>query len=378
MDFRLEFVNEQMCQLYFSISSKEMKEMLEDAIKAQSNQKDSKNSNKNFDNAVEKVKSLIEDDIIENKIDEYEIEVIGTKSTRYLMNFEIGRPMMGIVEMCILPDNLNFSLPTFIPDIFYESKIEKDNVKSFIDKLFLANNLFKYEDANQVSLDSIITYDLRFEKDNVVINEIKDQKFDCMNDDDLDLDLIEGKKVGSEVYIDVDDVYTILKITSIKDRVPIEENNENVAKLKFGSIKSYDSLFKKIESVLEFQKNVDVAMIFILEGIIASNQIEISDEVIRFFAKKLHEDDINDKDILKEIKRIVIFEYLVRVVELKTDDGDLSNETQKKINDMSKMLFLADGRKSNIMSRQFIIEETKRAKILEYCRDNDYISNIKL
>ena len=82
--------------------------------------------------------------------------------------------------------------------------------------------------------------------------------------------------------------------------------------------------------------------------------------------------------MVQNIKRMLITEYLIKIVELKTDDEDLSDEVNKKMNDLSKLIFLADGRKSQSFTRTLFEDQIRQVKLLEYCKEAGLISNIRL
>ena len=372
MRTKLDFVNDQFCQMYFSFSKDEVNKLFEQVF-------DEFGYLDNSLDAREEVKNKIDFDILEDKMEESEIVIIGPRSTKFMTSIEKNKPIMGITQMCILPEDINISLPTFIPEELYKFEIDDNTVDNFVREILIENNLYRLENVARVLEDSIITYDLCYTSDDLLIKKVENQKFDMENDDDFDSAIFKNKKIGNEVVLDKGEVVTIAKITKIEKKVPFELNNEIVGKIKFGAIKTKESFLKRIKNTLEFQKDIQISIFYIIEAILNSNQFDFSDIVLNHFLKPIKNIEEHNKDsLVQNIKRMLITEYLIKIVELKTDDEDLSDEVNKKMNDLSKLIFLADGRKSQSFTRTLFEDQIRQVKLLEYCKEAGLISNIKL
>lgn len=368
MKFRLECVGEQFCQLYFGFDASEVNAMF---IKY------------NEDGSLEEVTTdkIIEtiEDVIDDKFNELDVTLVGPRKTSIITRVEKGKPLLGITKSCILPDDINISLPTFIPEELYEFKVEESSIDNFVHNVLIENNLYDLKDIKIVDDDCVVTYDLRYVKDDLIINEIKDQTTDVDDEDDIDLDKFMGKRINNEIVIDKDEVDTIAKITRIQKKVPYELTNEVVSKLKIGS-KTPKGFIEKVRNVLEFQKDIQIAMYFIIESISKSEQIKFDDVVVNFLLDSFPETNECDKDlVINSSKKMLICEYLVKVVELKTgSEGIISEALQKKIDESSRLFFLADGRRSQSFLRTLFEDQIDQIKVLEYCKEAGLISNIKL
>ena len=372
MRTKWDFINDQYCQMYFSFSKEEVNKFFEEIF-------DEYGYLANTIEAKEEVKNKIDYEILEDKIEESGVIIIGPRSTKIMTNIEMDKPIMGITQMCILPDDINVSLPTFIPEDLYKFEIDDNTVGNFAREILIENNLYTLENVSRVLEDSIITYDLCYTSDDILIKKVENQKFYMENDEDFDSAIFKNKKIGNEVVLDKGEVVTIAKITKIEKKVPFELNNETVSKIKFGNIKTKETFLKKIKNTLEFQKDIQISMFYIIEAILNSNQFEFSDVVIRHFLNPIKNiDEHNKESLVQNIKRMLITEYLIKIVELKTDDENLSDEVNKKMNDLSKLIFLADGRKSQSFTRTLFEDQIRQVKLLEYCKEAGLVSNIRL
>lgn len=376
MKFKLDCVNEQFCQLYFSLSASEVNNMFkENEYSLQRYALD----NVADEDIVEAILDKLEG-IIDDKFCELEVVTVGPRKTSVLTKIERNKPIMGICKTCVLPDDINISLPTYIPDELYNFKIDESSIDNFIHNSLIENGLYDLKDVDVVDDDCIVTYNLRYIKDDLILNEISDQTIDMSDDEeDIDSSKFDGKKNKDEVVIDKDDYSTIAIITRIQKKIPYELTNEVVTKFKMG-IKTKKGFIDRVKSVLEFQRDVQIAMYFIVESISKTNQIEFDDVVINYLLDTFPNVNESDKDlIIASTKKMLICEYLVKVVELKTGDLEISSEElQKKIKDSSRLFFLASGRKAQSFLVTLFEDQVQQIKVLEYCRDSGLISNIKL
>lgn len=370
MKYKFEYVNDQFCQMYFSFSVKEVNELFIEA---------KEDNIVNDEDILDYIKSKIDEDILEDKLDELEIITIGPRLTNFMTDIKAGKPLMGITRCCVLPEDINLSLPTEIPEAMYNFQIDDETIETLIHSLLISNNLYEIKDVDVVSDDCIVTYDLCYMKDDLILNKIENQTTDTDTDIDIDFNKFKNKKVNGKITIDKDEVNTVAIIKKIEKKVPYELTNEVVSKLRFGSIKTKKGLFDKVRSVLEFQKDIQTAVFYIVESIHSTNQINFEDNVIEFFLKGLPEIEANNKkEIIDNIKRMLITEILIKVIELKTDDEDISPELYKKLDDLSKLIFIADGRKSQSLLRDMFDDQIRQLKLLEFCKETGMVSNIKI
>lgn len=372
MRTKLEPVNEQFYQLYFSFSITEVEKMFEEVFDKYTYLPDS-------DEAIEEIKEKIDNEILEDEIEDLDLVVVGPRITKFMTTVKKGKPLMGITQMCVLPDDINISLPTFIPEELFKFDIDDETVENLIKEILIGNNLYSMEEVNIVDEDSVITYDLCYTNDDLLINKIENQEFDMQSDDELNPKLFINKKVGNEVVIDKSEITTIAKITKIEKKVPYSLTDEVISKLKFGSVKTKSGFVKKIKSILEFQKDIQISVFYITEAILSSGQFKFSDVVINYFLKAVNKVENKITESLKNnIRRMLIMEYLIKIVELKTDDDFLSESTEKKLDDLSKLIFLADGRKPQTFTRTLFEDQVRQVRLLEYCKEAGLISNIRL
>lgn len=371
MRFKFECIKEQLCQMYFSLSVDEVEKLFVEA-------KDYCNNKECEKEIVEYIKDKIDNEILEEKFDEYDVITIGPRMTNFMSDITRGKPIMGISKCCLLPEDVSISLPTEIPEIMYNFNIEDSTIESLANGLLISNNFYTEQNIDFVDEDCYVTYDLCYMKDDLVLNEIKNQatemKFDLILSEKF-----RNKKVGSKVILDKDDVDTIAIIKKIEKRIPYELTDEVVCKLRFGSIKTKKGLFEKLKKILEFQKNIQTANFFIIESLLNSNQFEFDDCVIKFFFEglpKIKDEDV--EEMTNNIKRMLITEILIKIIELKTDNEDLSPDLYRKLDDLSKLVFIADGRKSKSLLREMFDDQIRQLKILKFCRDTGMVANIKL
>ncbi|MFA7010451.1 MAG: hypothetical protein WC240_04425 [Bacilli bacterium] len=368
MRIKQDYVSDQFHQIYFEISSVEMDHIFADVYEENA---DLINSREEF--LMEAVKEKIEFEIIADEIESLDVYIIGPKMVKYLTKIEKGRSLLGIAQFCILPDNVDLELPTYVPTKFLNVMVTNEDVTNTMNQILLKQGYFQTVSDDEVTRNAVITYNLLYKKGDFLINTIQDQTFDMTSESfDIDGEKFVGRRVGDIIVLDEDEIKVEAKITKIeiKEVIPITE--EIVKKLHFSRVTSVEGFYKKIKDTLEFGKLLDVIVYYLTEFIIQNKQLTFDDYVTDFYQRFAHNLDLtSDKvEYTLGVQRMLIIEYLSSIIDMKND-----NERVKHINkveDEQILAHLLDGEEI-YFEESFFDRRVQELKILNYCLEEKII-----
>jgi len=368
MRIKQDYVSDQFHQIYFEISSVEMDHIFADVYEENA---DLINSREEF--LMEAVKEKIEFEIIADEIESLDVYIIGPKMVKYLTKIEKGRSLLGIAQFCILPDNVDLELPTYVPTKFLKITVTNEDVTNTMNQILLKQGYFQTVSDDEVTRNAVITYNLLYKKGDFLINTIQDQTFDMTSESfDIDGEKFVGRRVGDIIVLDEDEIKVEAKITKIeiKEVIPITE--EIVKKLHFSRVTSVEGFYKKIKDTLEFGKLLDVIVYYLTEFIIQNKQLTFDDYVTDFYQRFAHNLDLtSDKvEYTLGVQRMLIIEYLSSIIDMKND-----NERVKHINkveDEQILAHLLDGEEI-YFEESFFDRRVQELKILNYCLEEKII-----
>jgi len=368
MRIKQDYVSDQFHQMYFEISSEEMNNIFTDVYDENA---DLVNSRDEF--IIEAVKEKIEIEIIADEIENLDVYIIGPKMIKYLTKIERGNSLIGIAQFCILPDNIDLELPTYIPTKFLDITIEDEDLENTIKKILLKQGYFQVVPSSEVTNEAIVTYDLLYKKDDFLINTIKDQTFDMTGENfDIDGEKFIHKHVDDIVPIDEDEIKVEAKIIKIETKSAMPITEEIVKKLHFSRVITIEGFKKKIKDTLEFGKLLDIIVYYITEFIIQNKQLVFDHYVTDFYKRFARNLDIaNDKfEYTLGIQRMLIIEYLSSIIDMKKEDERI--KYLNKVEDEQMLAHLLEGEET-YFEESFFNRRVQELNILNYCLEEKII-----
>lgn len=375
MRLKQDYVSSQFHQLYFELSPKEVNEIFEEVADENSNLTD-----QNSIEFIEKVKDKIEYETIQIQINELDVYMIGPKMITYLTDVKKDNIVLGIAKFCILPEELNIELPTYIPSSFIETNVTKEQTLSTINKILICNDYYDLIEVSEVDETSVITYDLCYTNNGTVLNKIENQTFDMseVTDENVDIDPLkfEKKKKDDIVILDNEEVKVEARIKKIEKKVAKELTDEIVKNLKFLRVTTATGFEKKINEIYKFGKTLDLLVYYVTEFIIQNKQIEFDSYVVDFYQKYASQCNLptDNIDYDSGIKRMLIIEYLSAIIDAKYEDENIMHVG--KIYDEQALAQLLDG-SDLFFDDAFFDHRMEELKIFNYC-ENEKIIDFKI
>lgn len=362
MRIKQDYVSEQFHQMYFEISVEEMDNIFTEVYEENADLIDT-----HTEALMESIKEKIEYEVLMDEIDNLDVYMVGPKMVKYLTKIERGKMLLGIVQFCILPENLDLELPTYIPTKFLDIEITDEDIDKLVNKILLENNYYELSESEIVTKTAIVTYDLCYTKDDLLINQIKDQIFDMASDNnDIDPLKLEGKKKADKVILDEDEIVVEARITKIEEKIPSTLTEEIVKRLKFSRVITVEGFKRKIRETVRFGKLLDVIVYYITEFVIQNKQLSFDSYVNNFYLKYAEHCDLTTEkiDYNMGIQRMLIIEYLSAIIDIKYD-GDRV-EYANKVGDEQILAHLLDG-SDLYFDDSFFERRIQEVKILNYC-----------
>ena len=223
-----------------------------------------------------------------DELKKHGIKGVGPLKFRYMSDVAYDRPLIGVCRFIKYDDSFNVEYPVKVnPNI----NIAIDKSSKELDDLFefvLLNRGLYYEEASRViNRNAKVDYELRYVSGDQVIEVIKNQHFDMLEDDDIDSSILIGAKIGDFVVLEDDNVTIGAVIQNVTNRYPFNEEdydedivNPILEKLRvnsFGQLKEafYHEYYKKEARDLYFDD--------IINQMAQSMQYDVSNEEIKFF-----------------------------------------------------------------------------------------------
>lgn len=364
----------QICQCYFYMSSREIDEML-----AQMKRKES-TTNELGISGYEEFESFY----LLPKLGQMKYITFGDYNVKYFSQLQKGKPLLGSVTICVMPDAANIALPRAVPNDLIK-ELPSTLVDDILNKVALKNNMYDLEIVDKVDDESFIIYDLRYLKNNFVINTIEDQDYDmAIKDSDINPELLKNVKVGDVVILNQDEDFTIEAIIkSIHHRVPRELTDQDLSKIDCPfDVKTIVELRKIIMDIIQFKYALDSYSYFILEFTLQNSSGIITEDVIDFFINNvmLIEEEIDD-ELMDKIKREIALECIDAIINYNYDYEDMvydfSSEQIRQVSDISSLAVLMSEIDEELENENFK-SDIKKYKLIRYCIDNKIVRNIKL
>lgn len=141
------------------------------------------------------------------ELKKHNIKGIGPLKFRYMSDLAYDKPLIGVCRFVKYDEAFDVDYPVSVnPNI--NLAIDKSNTE--LDDLFeyvlLSRGLYYEEASRVVNRNAKVDYELRYVSGDQVIEVIKNQHFDMLEDDDIDSSILIGAKIGDFVVLEDDNV----------------------------------------------------------------------------------------------------------------------------------------------------------------------------
>lgn len=368
MRIKQDYVSNQFHQIYFEISSVEMEHIYADVCEENGDL-----VNAHEEALLEAVKEKIEFEIIEDEIEDLDVYIVGPKMIKYLTKIEKGKSLIGIAQFCILPEDIDIELPTYIPNQFLNIVIEEEDIEKTIRQILLKQGYFQVIPSLVVTNDAEITYDLSYRKEDFLINTIQNQTFDMASKNlDIDKEKFLGKRMNDIILIDEDEIRVEAKITKIEIKIATPITEKIVKDLHLYRTTTIEGFRKKIKEALEFGKLLDIIVYYITEFIMQNKQLVFDQYIMDFYQRFAHKLDIasNSDEYILGVQRMLIIEYLSSIIDMKKESEQI--EHINKVKEEQALIRLLDGEEA-YFEESFLSRRVRELKILNYCLEEKII-----
>lgn len=362
-------VSNQYHQVYFTFSIKTMNRLFDEIVESHGFEK--KDEVKQHKLITKLIMEKIEDEIIEEELQKLDKIPLSSKKYRYLTKVSRDNPLIVICQFCILPQNLQLRFPPFIPaDIFVAPFID-EVVAEFTEKILIMHNEYDLVEIEKATYDSVVTYDLAYVQGDFTLSEVKDLTVDLNEDDEESNLFINCKKDDIIILDESDSVNVIAKVTKIHKMQVRELSDEIVKRLNFLNTHTVSEFNKKIADIFTFSTKSIAILNYLVDFVMATGDIEFDEYVMAHFLdadfapKKKKELE----SYTKEIKRELVQEYLLTIVNLKYLDEEprfFQNIIEEY--EFDKILFNNPTRIDSY--QEYISRRIFETRILEYCIDS--------
>ena len=268
------------------------------------------------------IQDSFENCIFLEELKKHDIKSIGPLKFRYISDFCYGKPLLGVCRFVKYEDAFNVDYPNRVnPHI----NIAIDEYNQEIDDLFdfvLLNRGLYYEEASRVvNRYAKVDYELRYVSGDQVIEVIKNQHFDMLEDDDIDYNILIGAKIGDFVVLEDDNVTIGAVIQNVTNRYPFNEEDydEDIVNpiLEKLNVKSFAQLKEAFFKEYLKKEARDLYFDDVICQMVKNIHYDVSDEELKFFENnKTKPFDIEfsgaeNDDMKKEvIKKKLLYSFL--------------------------------------------------------------------
>ncbi|MBO4667244.1 MAG: hypothetical protein J5666_03855, partial [Bacilli bacterium] len=242
---------------------------------------------------------------------------------RYLSDLDFNKPLIGVCRFVKYDDGFNVDYPNKIDeDINIAISGYKKELSNLFEYVLLKRGLYFEEASKIVEEYGKVDYELRYVSHGKVIDVIKNQHFDMLEDDDIDSSLLVGAKIGDFVTLEKGDVTIGAVIQNVTNRYPYNEDDYDIDVMgpifSHLNIDSFEKLRKAFYKEYFIKVTRDVYFDDAISQMVEEIDYDVSDEVLKFFenydAAPFY-DELNsekDEEDKKEVvKKILLYYSLV-------------------------------------------------------------------
>ncbi len=270
-----------LCRIYFCISSDELTE------------KDFPNGNPGLkEKFLEKYnRAEIEATLTSKCLMHKQNKALSLKKIRFFTSAVEADYFMGVMTAYLIPNDVKIAIPNSVSqDVIDKLLNVSQNTQKNFQKKLIECGLYYNKKADVVSSFSVITYDLHYQKDDIVINTIKDQVFDMNEDEDINKELFLGAHLGDKIVVDEDDILVIAEIKKIRDKIPYSNSKYNADKIAEIDYSDFDEMYNEFKKAYTNLSKVNILFDYILEYARENTDFSFPPQIKEFYKSALKDD----------------------------------------------------------------------------------------
>ena len=319
LEIKTKLIDDQMYFIRFCLSQDQVNEMI--------NEDEEETGIKFYDREEDEYELVLEDfedNIFPKALAERDIKTMGPLRFRYQTDLNYNTPLIGICKALKYSDSFDVSYPKEISTKVNKIIESKQNSKEdFFEMALLKRGLYFEKADKQVLKYAKVDYELRYVDNDTIIDVIKNQKFDMLEDDDIDADILIGARIGDFVILKDGKIKIGALIQNITNRIPFSENeyDKDVMYPIFKNLKtrSFQEFRDKYYDIYVKKCARDIYFNEIIDQMVNDVSFDVSDEVVKLFDElgdvpfRVSYDDCSSILDKKEIiKKKLLFYYLVQ------------------------------------------------------------------
>lgn len=264
---------------YFSIDPQEIKVIFNEMCKVNKRNYDFLEMTNNQNSPFYK---FLEGEVLSAEILRSGIITSQFFKVKYFTLYSPNKPLVGIIKTVGINEDEDIEFNFDIKEI----KISKVLLEKRFNEMLLKNEKFNLEEIDVCDEHSVFEYDLRYIKNGKIIEEIKNQEYDCDLDFEIDSSHYLGTKKGDIVILSQKDIIVEALITNVYKKVPFDENRYDSQFLEEFGFNDFNE-FKKEYMLLdkEYSKKIKFAEDLVKE-FINSYDIKVPSDICDEYEKK--------------------------------------------------------------------------------------------
>lgn len=295
------------------------------------------------------------------------------KKISYLTKLEDNAPLIGIAKFAIMVEGINVSLPAIIPNEINASFKDLDLLaENRFNDFLIEEELCYYKDSDVITKNSSFTYDLikRNPKNKEDFYKAEDQVYDLNIEDDYDPDMLIGKKIGDIIILDDSSYILEAEIKDITNTIPYTETKYNVNDISSFGFNTFKELKEVYISGFKLCERINKYIDFIFRFVGEKTNIDFPQSLKKFY-KSMEPHTVNDlssnDNINSRIKRGILFDMIAKMIESKSDFGELYSLKNINITDVlhsyCDVLKIMDFK--DMMTKYFVLSYYARNKLIK-------------
>ena len=342
LEIKAKLIDDKMYFIRFCLSQDQVNEII--------NENEEETGIKFYDREEGDEEFILEDFeeyIFSKALAEHDIKTMGPLRLRYQTDLNYSTPLIGICKGVKYDDSFDVDYPVELSNkVNQRIDGKQKECENFFELALLKRGLYFEKADTQIKKFAKIDYELRYVENDIVIDVIKNQKFDMLEDDDIDGSILIGAKIGDLVILKDDKIKIGALIQNITNRIPFSENSydKDVMYPIYKSLKtrSFQDFRNKYYEIYKKKCARDIYFKTIIDEMASRVRYEVSDEVVKLF------DELNDlpfrssyedcSTILEkkvEIKKKLLYYYLVLKNDLEYTDMYNAIDTNEELTFLS-------------------------------------------
>lgn len=319
LEIKAKLIDDKMYFIRFCLSQDQVNEII--------NENEEETGIKFYDREEGDEEFILEDFeeyIFSKALAEHDIKTMGPLRLRYQTDLNYSTPLIGICKGVKYDDSFDVDYPVELSNkVNQRIDGKQKECENFFELALLKRGLYFEKADTQIKKFAKIDYELRYVENDIVIDVIKNQKFDMLEDDDIDADILIGARIGDFVILKDGKIKIGALIQNITNRIPFSENeyDKDVMYPIFKNLKtrSFQEFRDKYYDIYVKKCARDIYFNEIIDQMVNDVSFDVSDEVVKLFDElgdvpfRVSYDDCSSILDKKEIiKKKLLFYYLVQ------------------------------------------------------------------